>query len=98
TLAYTLAAPDAATANPGTIDRGQGNGSSPSSVAVLVSWIAGRYSPDERQLLVATPAAGVSATLPTGSEKATTPAGTLPLVHIVVPNKGSSADYDLNTV
>ena len=59
----------------------------------LVTFIAGREAPDERDTLVAVPADAAP-------EAAVTPAaaGSLPLVHILIPNDAGTPAYRLDTV
>ena len=62
------------------------------SLAPLTTWIAGRYAPDERTILVAQAAIG----MPSDAVPATTPA--LPIVHILIPTKSGDKAHDLNAI
>jgi hypothetical protein len=66
--------------------------SSEKSLAPLTTWIAGRFASDERATLIAQPAGAISPTATTAA------APSLPLVHILIPNKTADKAHDLDAV
>jgi len=66
--------------------------SSDKSLSPLTTWIAGRFAADERATLIAQPAGTASPTV------AATSVPSLPLVHILIPNKTADKAHDLDAV
>ena len=62
------------------------------SLDPLVTFINGRYAPDERTMLIAQPAAGAA---PVASVKT---ADALPIVHVLIPNESADKAYQLDSI
>lgn len=73
---------------------GSANADETKSLEPLRRWIAGRFAADERQTLVAVPAATAAAE----RHAAVNTTAALPIVHVLIPNKAGAAGYDLNAV